>query len=194
MKRFFDLFCAAIGLLLLSPIFAAIALLILTMDGSPVIYRRRVVGQRQDFDAFKFRTMRRDADAWLESQPELKAEYQRNFKLQADPRVTQIGRWLRKTSLDELPQLVNVLRGEMSIVGPRMITREELVKYRGFEDRLKSVKPGITGLWQVSGRQTVEYETRVKIDMDYIERQNFWLDFKIILLTPLKVLKKEGAF
>jgi lipopolysaccharide/colanic/teichoic acid biosynthesis glycosyltransferase len=159
-----------------------------------VLHRRRVVGQKRDFDAFKFRTMRVDADAWLEQHPELKAEFQRNFKLQSDPRVTRVGNWLRKASFDELPQLLNVVRGEMSLVGPRMITREELAKYQGFEERLKTVKPGITGLWQVSGRQTIGYETRVKMDMDYIERRSLWLDFKILLLTPLKVVKKEGAF
>src|SRR5260370_25269540 len=117
-------------------------------DRLPIIYRRRVIGTTGQFDAFKFRSMRRDADSILASNPALKAEFERNFKLRNDPRVTRVGAFLRKVSLDELPQLFNVLRGEMSLVGPRMITAPELDRYGPHRQLLLTVKPGLTGYWQ----------------------------------------------
>jgi lipopolysaccharide/colanic/teichoic acid biosynthesis glycosyltransferase len=194
LKGSLDLLLATALLVLLLPLFAFIGILVALEDGRPVFYRRRVVGPRGEFDAFKFRSMRRDADLVLASNPALKAEFERNFKLKNDPRVTRVGCFLRKHSLDELPQLFNVLRGQMSLVGPRMITAPELEKYGPYQGVLLSVKPGITGLWQVRGRQNVSYEERVKMDLDYITNWNLAIDFRILAETPLKVLRKEGAF
>jgi lipopolysaccharide/colanic/teichoic acid biosynthesis glycosyltransferase len=135
-----------------------------------------------------------DADKVLEQDPDLKAEFEANFKLKEDPRVTPLGRLLRKTSLDELPQLINVLRGEMSLVGPRMITKEEVSKYGKWDMNLLTVKPGITGLWQVSGRSDVDYDGRVRLDMHYIRNYTVWLDLQILFQTIPAVLRKEGAY
>jgi lipopolysaccharide/colanic/teichoic acid biosynthesis glycosyltransferase len=194
LKRLQDVAVSAFFLLILSPLLALIALIIKLQDGGPIIYRRRVVGPGGEFDAFKFRSMRVDADEMLARNPVLKSEFERNFKLVSDPRVTKVGAWLRKLSLDELPQLVNVLRGEMSIVGPRMITAPELEKYGEFQALLLTVKPGLTGYWQVHGRQQVAYEERVKMDMYYITHWSLALDWKLLWLTPLRVLKGNGAY
>jgi len=193
-KRCIDFVGAWLLIVLLSPVFFVIALLVVVDDGWPVIYRRRVVGQTGEFDALKFRTMMRDADSMLASHPALKAEFERNFKLKDDPRVTRVGAFLRKLSLDELPQLFNVVRGQMSLVGPRMITAAELHKYGPHKQLLLSVKPGITGYWQVRGRQNVSYEERVRMDLHYIGTWSLNLDMRILLETPVKALKREGAF
>jgi lipopolysaccharide/colanic/teichoic acid biosynthesis glycosyltransferase len=194
MKRAFDLGGALIGLVLFSPL-VAVALVAITLeDGVPVIHRRRVVGLHgAEFDAFKLRTMRADADAWLEGQPELLAEYRLNFKLRRDPRVTRVGRILRSLSLDELPQLVNVIRGEMSLVGPRMIHPDELHRYGDFVPHRLTVKPGITGLWQVSGRQLTSYAERIELDERYIRDRSLLLDLRIVLKTLPAVLSRRGA-
>jgi lipopolysaccharide/colanic/teichoic acid biosynthesis glycosyltransferase len=192
-KRLIDLIGASVALVLLSPVLIAAALAVKLYDGGPVVYRRRCVGCDGDFDALKLRSMRVDADRYLEQHPELLAEFQRNYKLNNDPRVTPVGAFLRKTSIDELPQLFNVLRGEMSLVGPRMITRPELDKYGDKRDALLTVKPGMTGYWQVAGRQEVEYGDRVEMDMYYIRHWSLGLDLQILLKTPWKVLKREGA-
>jgi lipopolysaccharide/colanic/teichoic acid biosynthesis glycosyltransferase len=193
-KRFLDLAGASILLLILLPVFAVLAVLIAIDDGTPTFYRRRVVGKNGEFDAFKFRSMRRDADEVLKRDPVLRAEFEQNFKLKEDPRLTKVGAILRKHSLDELPQLFNVLLGQMSLVGPRMITAPELEKYGSFKELLLSVRPGITGYWQVNGRQEVAYQERVAMDVHYIENWSLWLDLKILFLTPLKVIKREGAY
>jgi lipopolysaccharide/colanic/teichoic acid biosynthesis glycosyltransferase len=171
-----------------------IGLMIAVEDGRPIIYRRRVVSAKGEFDAFKFRTMRRDADFVLETNAALKAEFERNFKLKNDPRVTKVGSLLRKMSLDELPQLFNVLRGQMSLVGPRMITAPELAKYGQYADLLLSVRPGLTGYWQIHGRQNVPYEERVAMDIRYIKQWRLAADLQILAKTPLRVFKREGAF
>jgi len=194
LKRWVDLLGAAVLILLLSPVFVVVGLLVMFEDGLPIIYRRRVIGITSQFDAFKFRSMRRDADSILASNPVLKAEFEHNFKLKNDPRVTRVGAFLRKASLDELPQLFNVLRGEMSLVGPRMITAPELEKYGPHRHLLLTVKPGLTGYWQVRGRQSVSYEERVSMDVYYIQNWNLGMDLKILAWTPWKVLKREGAF
>jgi lipopolysaccharide/colanic/teichoic acid biosynthesis glycosyltransferase len=193
-KRCLDLLLAGLLLVLLLPVFVIIGLLVAMEDGRPVFYRRRVVGPGGEFDAFKFRSMRRDADLILASNPDLKAEFEHNFKLKNDPRVTRVGNVLRKHSLDELPQLFNVVRGQMSLVGPRMITAPELQKYGPYQELLLSVKPGITGLWQVRGRQNVSYNERVSMDVHYIQNWNLGIDLRILAETPIKVLRKEGAF
>src|SRR5207253_2237702 len=140
--------------------------------------RRRVVGPKGAFDAFKFRTMRPDADIVLQNDPDLWNAFRKNFKLKSDPRMTRIGSVLRQYSLDELPQLFNVLLGQMSLVGPRMITAPELEKYGSYQDLLLTVKPGLTGYWQVYGRQEVSYAERVRMDVEYISNWTAGLDIK----------------
>lgn len=194
LKRAIDLLGALTVVCILFPVLFGIAVLILITDGSPILYLRRVVGARREFDAYKFRTMCRDADAILEVNHELREIFSKNFKLQSDPRVTSIGAWLRKYSLDELPQLLNVMKGEMSLVGPRMITAQELSKYGEYQELLTSVKPGLTGYWQVKGRQSVSYEERVRMDVYYITHWSLGLDFQILLRTPWEVIKGKGAY
>jgi lipopolysaccharide/colanic/teichoic acid biosynthesis glycosyltransferase len=168
-------------------------------DPGPIIYRRRVVGVGgKAFDAFKFRTMvvnsQEVLDELLTRDPEARAEYQQYYKLKNDPRITRIGQFLRKTSFDELPQLINVLRGEMSLVGPRMITLEEVERYGRWGLNLHTVKPGITGLWQTSGRSELTYEERVRLDMRYIRNYSIWLDVQILFQTIPAVLMSKGAY
>jgi lipopolysaccharide/colanic/teichoic acid biosynthesis glycosyltransferase len=193
-KRAVDVFGSASFLIILSPVFVVVALLVKLQDAGPVLHRRRVVGARGEFDAFKFRTMRVDADEILKNDVKLRRAFEQSFKLEDDPRVTPIGRLLRKFSIDELPQLINVLKGEMSLVGPRMITAPELSKYGEFQSLLLTVKPGLSGYWQVNGRQTVSYGTRVQMDVFYIRHWSLLLDFSILIKTPLAVLRKQGAF
>ncbi len=193
-KRCIDLLGASVLVVALFPVFIVIGLLVILDDGWPVIYRRRVLGTTGEFDAFKFRTMTRDADYVLATNPALKVEFERNFKLKDDPRITRVGAFLRKLSLDELPQLFNVLRGQMSLVGPRMITAAELHKYGPYKQLLLSVKPGLTGYWQVRGRQNVSYEERVRMDLHYIRTWSLSMDLRILFETPMKALRREGAF
>jgi exopolysaccharide biosynthesis polyprenyl glycosylphosphotransferase len=179
----------------LSPLLLGIAAMIRLRSGKPVLHRRRVIGLHgHEFDAFKFRTMIPDADGYLESHPELKEEWKNNGKIQEDPRVTKVGRLLRSYSLDELPQLFNVLRGEMSLVGPRMITPEELTHFGRWKHNLLTVKPGMTGLWQVSGRADLGYEDRVRLDMAYIRNYTIWLDFRVLFNTLWVVVSRQGAY
>jgi lipopolysaccharide/colanic/teichoic acid biosynthesis glycosyltransferase len=193
-KRCFDVLGATALIIVASPLFIAIGIAIALESGWPVIYRRRVVGCVAEFDAFKFRTMVPDADRVLAASPVLRAEYERSFKLKNDPRVTKVGGFLRSRSLDELPQLFNILRGQMSLVGPRMITAPELAKYGAQKQILLSVKPGLTGFWQVHGRQNVSYQERVAMDVRYIREWNLMMDLKNLAQTPGKVFKREGAF
>jgi len=125
--------------------------------------------------------------------PEQKAEFEKNFKLDDDPRVTKIGAFLRKTSLDELPQLINIIKGDMSVVGPRPIVQKEVVKYGKYADKLFSVKPGLTGFWQANGRSDTTYDERVQMDMYYIDNRSTLLDIKILFKTVIAVIRKEGA-
>lgn len=189
-------YCITIpGLLLLCPILLLVALLVKLDSPGPIIHRRRVMGMNgKTFDAFKFRSMYINGDEILEAHPELKDELALNQKIKNDPRITRIGRLLRKSSLDELPQLLNVIRHEMSLVGPRMITPEEVVKYSQWDINLFTVRPGITGLWQVSGRSDVSYEERVQMDMYYIRNWTIWLDIQILVQTIPAVLRSHGAY
>jgi lipopolysaccharide/colanic/teichoic acid biosynthesis glycosyltransferase len=177
------------------PLLAIIALAVRLSSPGPVIYRRRVLGKGgREFDAFKFRTMFINGDEILARYPRLKAELDENYKLKCDPRVTPVGKLLRKYSLDELPQLFNVLFQQMSLVGPRIIAPHEISKYGEYGDKLMTVTPGITGLWQVSGRSDIVYDDRVQLDMTYIDNWSIWLDLKILLQTPLIVLRGDGAY
>ena len=195
MKRALDIVVSALALIVLSPFLALVALLIKLDLPGPVIYRRRVVGLKgKEFDAFKFRTMVVNADEILRQAPELFQEFQKSFKLQNDPRVTRAGRFLRKTSIDEFPQLLNVLRGQMSLVGPRMISPPELSKYGEHAQKLLSVKPSVAGPWVAAGRQEIPYEQRVQMDLDYIDHWSLWLDVKILLKTAIAVITMRGAY
>ena len=193
-KSCLDYFGAGLLIVVLSPLLLVVGTLVVLESGWPLLHRRRVIGRSGEFYAFKFRTMRKDADTILAADPILKAKFEQNFKLKNDPRLTRVGSFLRKCSLDELPQFFNVLKGQMSLVGPRMITRAELEKYGESKELLLTVKPGITGYWQVNGRQEVSYDERIRMDMYYIENWSLWMDVKILLRTPLKVLQKQGAY
>ena len=161
----------------------------------PVIFRRRVLGlDGVEIDAFKFRTMVVDADRMLAADPELAREYAAQVKLRRDPRLTPVGGWLRQLSLDELPQLVNVVRGQMSLVGPRMVAPDEISKYGDFAASRLKVKPGLTGLWQVSGRHETSYPDRIVLDRRYIEEWSLGLDAWILLRTIPAVLSMRGAY
>lgn len=196
MKRIMDISIILCSTLFLVPVFAIIALLIRLDSPGPVFHRRRVLGMGgQTFDALKFRSMATNGDEVLAKYPELVAELQANHKLRQDPRITKIGHFLRRTSLDELPQLINVLLGQMSLVGPRMITPEEASKYGDMQYNLLTVKPGLTGLWQVSGRSDLSYEERVRLDMHYIRNYSIWQDLQILFLQTIPtVMTKRGAY
>ncbi len=199
MKFVLDYLGAIAGLVLLSPVFLTIAVIMKFTDPGPISYRRRVVGVGgKEFDAFKFRTMvvnsQEVLDDLLARDPEARAEWEQFYKLKNDPRITRMGSFLRKTSIDELPQLINVLRGEMSLVGPRMITLEEVERYGKWGLNLHTVKPGITGLWQVTGRSEITYEERVRLDMRYIRNYSIWLDIQILVQTVPAVLMSKGAY
>lgn len=194
LKRALDASGAAILLVLLSPVLALLAVLIKRQDGGPVFHRRRVVGLAGEFDAFKLRSMRVDADEVLKNNPALRREFEINFKLKHDPRITRLGALIRKTSLDEVPQLFNVLCGQMSLVGPRMITPTELVKFGDAAWIFSTVKPGLTGYWQIQGRQEVSYDQRVAMEIYYVQHWSLLLDLKILLTTPLRVVRGSGAY
>jgi exopolysaccharide biosynthesis polyprenyl glycosylphosphotransferase len=195
LKYSLDVLLTLPAIILLGPIMLLIALVIKLDSPGPIIHRRQVMGMHGDeFDAFKFRTMYENGDEILEAHPELHDELEKNFKLKDDPRVTMIGKILRKTSLDELPQLFNVLRREMSLVGPRIITPAEVEKYEKWDINLMTVRPGITGLWQVSGRSDVTYEERVRLDMHYIRNWTIWLDIQLLFQTIPAVLRRRGAY
>jgi len=183
------------GLILLSPLFLILAIAIKLDSPGPVIYRRRVMGvNNRQFDAFKFRTMRLDGDEILASSPELQKELRETHKLKVDPRVTRVGRFLRKLSLDELPQFFNVIRFEMSLVGPRIIHPDEMKEYSRWGLNLLTVRPGITGLWQVSGRSDLTYAERIRLDMHYIRNWSIWLDLQMLWQTLPAVLRGRGAY
>ncbi len=194
-KLIFDYAITIPGLIMVSPVLLLVAILIKLDSPGPVIHRRRVMGMNgTQFDAFKFRTMRVDGDEILAKFPELQRELEQNQKLRNDPRVTRLGNFLRKFSIDELPQLLNVLRREMSFVGPRMISPQETKKYDKLGMNLLTVRPGITGLWQVSGRSDVSYDERVRLDMYYIRNWSIWMDIRLLLETIPAVLRKRGAY
>jgi exopolysaccharide biosynthesis polyprenyl glycosylphosphotransferase len=198
-KTLMDYIGALVGIVLGLPIFIAVYFLMRRSDPGPIIYRRRVVGVGgQQFDAFKFRTMVLNADEvlaeHLANNPAARAEWDKYEKLKDDPRITPIGHFLRRTSLDELPQLFNVLKGQMSLVGPRMITPEEVSRYGQWNMNIHTVKPGLTGMWQISGRSEITYQERVRLDMHYIRNYSVWLDLQILFWTIPVVLFSKGAY
>jgi Undecaprenyl-phosphate galactose phosphotransferase WbaP len=197
-KRALDIIGAGLGLVLLSPFFLVVALLV-RADGGPAFFAHQRVGRGGKlFGCLKFRSMVIDSQARLEallaSDPAARAEWEATRKLKNDPRITRIGRFLRSTSLDELPQLINVLRGEMSLVGPRPVQEAEIDRYYGASAaHYMAVRPGITGLWQVSGRSETSYESRVALDVSYVARPSMLADLSILLRTPVAVLSRRGA-
>jgi lipopolysaccharide/colanic/teichoic acid biosynthesis glycosyltransferase len=198
LKRGFDILASFFALALLSPVFLAVALLVRAEDGQAVFYRQtRLKRGGVPFYIFKFRSMKPNADR-LEDilTPEQLKEYKQYYWLADDPRLTRIGKKIRKASLDELPQLVNILRGDLSVVGPRPILQEELAQYGEYQAMLLKVKPGLTGYWQAYARCNVSYVNfqRQKMDLYYVTHRSLWLDCKIILRTVLSVLKHSGAF
>jgi lipopolysaccharide/colanic/teichoic acid biosynthesis glycosyltransferase len=194
-KRAVDIVGSLLALPFIGVAYVVLGIAMRLEDRGPVIYRRRVVGQSgAEFDAYKFRSMRADADEILEDDPVLKAAYEQNYKLEDDPRRTRVGDFIRRSSIDEIPQFINVLRGQMSIVGPRMKVKDEIRRYySGLEDELFSVKPGITGFWQTNGRQETTYDERVRMDLYYIAHWSVWLDTMILIKTVWKVIKRQGA-
>lgn len=200
-KRGFDIVFSALVLTLGLPLYLIVALLVKLASPGPIFYAQRRVGKNgQRFTCVKFRTMVVDAEQVLEAivkdNPELHEEFQQNFKLKQDPRITRIGRFMRMTSLDELPQFWNVLKGDMSVVGPRPLVPDELHRYGSAIHTVLQVKPGITGLWQVSGRNDIPYDRRIQIDASYSRFHTFQMDLWIILKTIRVVLfpKGNGAY
>lgn len=199
LKRAFDLVAVSLGSLLISPLLLALALLIRLDSRGPVLYSQVRLGKGGSrFRIWKFRSMVADADELLDSHllayPELRSEWEANHKLENDPRVTRVGRFLRRTSLDELPQLINVFRGEMSLVGPRPIVDEEATRYGDEIDLYYLVRPGMTGYWQVSGRSDTSYISRVAMDNFYIRNWSVWFDIIILAATIRVVWAREGAY
>lgn len=195
LKSILDYVAASATLIVVALPMALIAIAIRLSSRGPVLHKRRVMGLNgRQFDALKFRTMVVNGDEVLRQHPELLEELAQNHKLKKDPRITPIGTVLRKFSLDELPQIFNVLRREMSLVGPRMISPEEVAMYKQFDMNLLTVKPGMTGLWQVSGRSDVSYDERVRLDMYYIRNWSIWLDLQLLIQTIPVVLFGRGAY
>ncbi|HRW46220.1 MAG: sugar transferase [Caldilinea sp.] len=196
LKSALDYALIFLALPVLLPIFAVIAVLIKLDSPGPIFYRRGVLGVGgKPFGAFKFRTMYVNGNQILDRFPDLKAELEREHKLKNDPRITRVGKLLRRTSLDELPQLLNVLFGQMSIVGPRMISPAEHDLYGRMKLNLLTVKPGLTGMWQVSGRSDLKYDDRVRLDMYYIRNYSIWLDVQILFFQTIPaVFKGRGAY
>lgn len=193
-----EVFLAGMGILFLWPLFLLLALMVRLSSSGPIFYRAKRLGLGgRNIEVFKFRTMYADADKRLEEMlaqnPELAAEWRSKFKLDNDARITPLGRFLRKTSLDELPQLFNVLRGEMAMVGPRPIVEAEKAYYGEHYEVFCRVKPGITGLWQVSGRSDISYDRRVALDLYYVFNWSIWLDLYILAMTFLEVTRCRGA-
>lgn len=190
-KRTLDVSIALTALLLSSPVVLMTIMAILLSGGGPVIYRHPRCGRGgKTFHCWKFRTMVTDAEDALLANPALAVAYQRDFKLTGDPRVTGVGRLLRRTSIDELPQLWNVLRGEMSLVGPRPVTQREYESMYGeFAEVVFSVRPGLTGLWQISGRSSLPYHHRIALDLRYVRNRSLGADLKILAKTPASLVR-----
>jgi len=199
LKRVFDIFIALSALILTSPFLIWLYCIVyIATKGHPIFSHERIGFGGRKFKVYKFRTMFIDADErlelLLESCRESKEEWEKDFKLKYDPRVTKIGNFLRKTSLDELPQLINVLKGEMSLVGPRPIVEKEVQKYGEYFEYFTAVTPGITGLWQVSGRNDIDYDERVQLDVWYVRNWSIELDMQILIKTVLVVLGRKGSY
>lgn len=193
-KRVLDTLVSLLLLLSVLPLFPLIALLIYLESPGPIFFKPRVIGLRgRQFNAFKFRTMHPDAFERLLNDPVLLHQYKTNLKVQNDPRITRVGYVLRKTSADELPQLINVLKGEMSLVGPRILGKLELEKFGDQRGKILSVKPGMAGLWVASGRHSLSFDERIRLETAYVDNWSLSLDFKCFVKTVLIALSTVGA-
>ena len=195
MKRALDIVLSLLGLIVLSPVFLVIAICIKLESKGPVFYLHSRVGKNgTPLKLYKFRSMYLNADQMIKDfTPEQMAEWKENFKLKNDPRITRIGKFLRRSSLDELPQLLNILQGNLTIVGPRPVVKEELEKYGELQDYFLSVTPGLTGYWQAYSRSDCSYEERMKMELHYIANANLLWDIRIMFKTVSAVLKCRGA-
>ena len=200
-KRFGDVVFALVALVLSAPLFVLMTLLVKLSSAGPIFYVQERVGRNyRRFGCIKFRTMYSEADDLLlnllDKSPELKIEFERDFKLRKDPRITPVGMFMRRSSLDELPQFINIVMGDMSLVGPRPIVEKEIPKYGDFMDTIISVRPGLTGLWQVSGRNNLSYQRRVQLDFIYATNRSLLLDIRVILRTfgVLLFPRDRGAY
>jgi len=195
--RLFDILISVSALVVTFPVVFMLSIILFFLNGTPIIFEQKRLGKNgKKFKIFKFRTMRSDATDILKEDPDLFEKYVKNdYKIPAneDPRLVKLGSFLRKTSIDEIPQFFNVLKGDMSIVGPRPIVPEEIERYKGFEKLFLSVKPGITGLWQITGRSDIEYPQRKYLDLLYIENKSIIFDIKIFFKTIKIVLFRTGA-
>lgn len=194
-KRAFDIICSLIAVILLSPVFLILYIAVKSTSKGPAFFVHKRVGKNgKTIGIYKFRSMVMNAEELIEHfTPEQKKEYEENFKLEDDPRVTKIGKFMRKTSLDELPQLINILKGDISIVGPRPIMEIETEIYGNYKDMLLSVKPGLTGFWAANGRSDTTYSRRRAMEIYYVKNRSAIFDLKIIAKTVLSVFKGEGA-
>ena len=199
-KRIIDIIGALIGIIILIPatVIVYIARKILKEDNGPLFYEQLRYGKNgKVFRLYKFRSMCIGADKklkeYLEKNEDARKEFEKTHKLQNDPRITKIGNFLRKTSLDELPQMINILKGDMSFVGPRPVVEKEVEEYGKNKEKFLSVRPGLTGYWQVNGRSNTTYEERMEMELYYVDNCSLWLDIKIFLKTFITVFRKEGA-
>ena len=194
-KRVIDVILASVALILLSPLFAIIAIAIKIDSKGPVFFAHKRIGKNgKIIKLYKFRSMVINAEELIKSfTPEQMREYKENYKLTNDPRITKVGKFLRKTSLDELPQLINIINGDLSIIGPRPVVADELEKYGVNKDKFLSVTPGLTGYWAANGRSNTTYEQRMEMELYYIDNLSLKMDIKVFFKTILSVLKKEGV-
>jgi lipopolysaccharide/colanic/teichoic acid biosynthesis glycosyltransferase len=194
-KRAFDIVFSLLGLVFLSPLYLIIAIMIKLDSDGPVFFKHNRIGLNGScFKIYKFRSMKKNAvELMKEFTVEQKKKFEENYKLDNDPRVTRIGKFLRESSLDELPQLLNIFQGDLSFVGPRPLVHKELDKYGNQRDRFLSVKPGLTGNWQVNGRCSITYQERMDLELKYVDEASFKFDMVILLKTVPAVFKKIGA-
>ena len=194
-KRFFDIVLASIGMIVLSPIFLIISLAIKLESKGPIFFKHTRIGKDgKIIKIYKFRSMVNNAEDMIkEFTPEQMKEYKENYKLTNDPRITKVGKFLRKTSLDELPQLINIIKGDLSIIGPRPVVSDELKKYGTNTRKFLSVTPGLTGYWAANGRSYTSYEQRMQMELFYIDNLSLKMDIKVFFKTIEAVIKREGA-
>lgn len=195
LKRIFDVILSIVGIIIISPILVLVAIAIKLDSPGKVIYTQNRVGENgKMFKMYKFRSMVSNSDEVFKCfSDEMKKKFEENYKLDKDPRITKIGTFIRKTSLDELPQLLNIIKGELSLVGPRPLVEKEIEKYGTQKDKFLSIKPGVTGYWQVNGRSAVTYKDRINMELFYIDNRSLLLDLKIVFLTIGTVLSRNGA-
>lgn len=194
-KRIMDVLLSSIALVVLSPVFAIIAAAIKLESKGPVFFKHTRIGKDgKIIKIYKFRSMVENAEDLIQKfTPEQMKEYKENYKLTNDPRITKVGKFLRKTSLDELPQLINIIKGELSIIGPRPVVQEELEKYGPDAQKFLSVTPGLTGYWAANGRSCTSYEQRMEMELFYVDNLSFKMDVKVFFKTIEAVIKREGA-